>query len=55
MSHQPVVYDYSTSKFSFVSIAQGQALYTGNAMNKFYPIVYGEDISYADSDEDSAR
>ncbi|KAI8533067.1 hypothetical protein RHMOL_Rhmol11G0267400 [Rhododendron molle] len=33
----------------------GQALYTGNNMNKFYPIVYGEDIAYADSDEDSAR
>lgn len=37
------------------SIGQGHALYSGNEVNKFYPIVYGEDIASADSDEDSAR
>ncbi|PSS29469.1 Subtilisin-like protease [Actinidia chinensis var. chinensis] len=33
----------------------GQALYTGNDVDKFYPIVFGEDIAVADADEDSAR
>ncbi|XP_031271643.1 subtilisin-like protease SBT3.2 [Pistacia vera] len=33
----------------------GQAFYTGRMdMNKFYPIVYGEDIASIDADEDSA-
>ncbi|KAJ0010955.1 hypothetical protein Pint_34793 [Pistacia integerrima] len=33
----------------------GQAFYTGRMdMNKFYPIVYGEDIAAIDADEDSA-
>ncbi|XP_052193695.1 subtilisin-like protease SBT3.9 isoform X2 [Diospyros lotus] len=33
----------------------GQALYTGQDVDKFYPIVYGEDIVSADSYEESAR
>ncbi|PKI37202.1 subtilisin-like protease SBT3.9 isoform X1 [Punica granatum] len=33
----------------------GQALYTGKNVDKFYPIVYGEDIVAANSDESSAR
>ncbi|XP_043709927.1 subtilisin-like protease SBT3.9 isoform X2 [Telopea speciosissima] len=33
----------------------GQALYTGNHVEKLYPIVYGEDIASTDSDEDKAR
>ncbi|XP_028767967.1 subtilisin-like protease SBT3.9 [Neltuma alba] len=34
---------------------QGQSLYTGKDVNKFYPIVYGEDIESEDSDGESAR
>ncbi|KAK7264239.1 hypothetical protein RJT34_31845 [Clitoria ternatea] len=34
---------------------QGQSLYTGKDLSKFYPIVYGEDIAASDADEDSAR
>ncbi|KAI9127977.1 hypothetical protein K1719_000970 [Acacia pycnantha] len=34
---------------------QGQSLYTGKDVNKFYPIVYGEDIASEDSDGGSAR
>ncbi|GFY89720.1 subtilisin-like serine endopeptidase family protein [Actinidia rufa] len=33
----------------------GQALYIGNDVDKFYPIVFGEDIAVVDADEDSAR
>ncbi|XP_042508604.1 subtilisin-like protease SBT3.9 isoform X2 [Macadamia integrifolia] len=33
----------------------GQALYTGNHVEKFYPIVYGEDIASTDSDANNAR
>ncbi|KAL7206811.1 hypothetical protein ACSBR2_019504 [Camellia fascicularis] len=33
----------------------GQASYTGKDVNKFYPIVNGEDIAAVDADEDSAR
>ncbi|KAK4761222.1 hypothetical protein SAY87_006115 [Trapa incisa] len=33
----------------------GQALYTGKNVDKFYHIVYGEDIMSPGSDEDSAR
>ncbi|KAJ4966433.1 hypothetical protein NE237_018282 [Protea cynaroides] len=33
----------------------GQALYTGNHVEKFYPIVYGEDIVSTSSSEDEAR
>lgn len=33
----------------------GQSLYTGKGMNRFYRIVYGEDIVSSDADEDSAR
>ncbi|KAI4297674.1 hypothetical protein L6164_037555 [Bauhinia variegata] len=33
----------------------GQSLYTGKGLNKFYPIVYGEDIAATDADEESAR
>ncbi|CAL5329018.1 unnamed protein product [Camellia sinensis] len=32
----------------------GQASYTGKDVNKFYPIVNGEDIAAVDADEDSA-
>ncbi|XP_061340609.1 subtilisin-like protease SBT3.9 [Gastrolobium bilobum] len=34
---------------------QGQSLYTGKDLSKFYPIVYGEDIAASDADEESAR
>ncbi|CAI8616888.1 unnamed protein product [Vicia faba] len=34
---------------------QGQSLYTGKELNKFYPIVYGEDIAASDAGEESAR
>ncbi|KAG5145358.1 hypothetical protein JHK84_030901 [Glycine max] len=34
---------------------QGQSLYTGKDLSKFYPIVFGEDIAASDSDEESAR
>ncbi|XP_062175918.1 subtilisin-like protease SBT3.9 [Alnus glutinosa] len=33
----------------------GQAFYTRKDMNKFHPIVQGEDIAVVDADEDSAR
>lgn len=33
----------------------GQAIYRGKAVNKFYPIVYGEDIASTDADENDAR
>ncbi|XP_004292430.1 PREDICTED: subtilisin-like protease-like [Fragaria vesca subsp. vesca] len=32
----------------------GQGLYTGMHVNKFYPLVYGQDIASIDADEDSA-
>ncbi|KAM5548649.1 subtilisin-like protease SBT3.9 [Rosa sericea] len=32
----------------------GQGLYTGMDVNKFYPLVYGQDIASVDADEDSA-
>lgn len=32
----------------------GQALYMGKHVDKFYPIVFGEDIASSDADEDSA-
>lgn len=32
----------------------GQSLYTGREVNKFHPIVYGEDIAATDVDENSA-
>ncbi|TKY67617.1 Subtilisin protease SBT3.5 [Spatholobus suberectus] len=34
---------------------QGQSLYTGKGLSKFYPIVFGEDIAASDADEESAR
>ncbi|CAK8576636.1 unnamed protein product [Lathyrus sativus] len=34
---------------------QGQSLYTGKELNKFYPIVYGEDIATSNASEESAR
>ncbi|XP_020239439.1 subtilisin-like protease SBT3.5 isoform X2 [Cajanus cajan] len=33
---------------------QGQSLYTGKDLSKFYPIVYGEDIAVSDADQESA-
>ena len=33
---------------------QGQSFYTGREVNKFHPIVYGEDIAATDVDENSA-
>uniref|UniRef100_A0A2P2JHL8 Subtilisin-like protease SBT3.5 n=1 Tax=Rhizophora mucronata TaxID=61149 RepID=A0A2P2JHL8_RHIMU len=39
----------------FYLLKQGQALYTGKNADKFYPIVYGEDIVAADADKDEAR
>lgn len=35
-------------------LIQGQGLYTGMHVNKFYPLVYGQDIASIDADEDSA-
>ncbi|KAG4979477.1 hypothetical protein JHK84_033063 [Glycine max] len=34
---------------------QGQSLYTGKDLSKFYRIVFGEDIAASDADEKSAR
>ncbi|XP_027355421.1 subtilisin-like protease SBT3.5 [Abrus precatorius] len=34
---------------------QGQSLYTGKDLSKFYPIVYGEDIAASGADEENAR
>ncbi|KAL5053945.1 hypothetical protein RYX36_034627 [Vicia faba] len=33
---------------------KGQSLYTGKELNKFYPIMYGEDIATSDASEESA-
>lgn len=33
---------------------QGQGLYTGKTVNKFYPIAFAEDIASKSSDEDTA-
>ncbi|KOM57611.1 hypothetical protein LR48_Vigan11g064400 [Vigna angularis] len=34
---------------------EGQSLYKGKDLSKFYPVVLGEDIAALDADEESAR
>lgn len=40
--------------YKFYVLMQGQGLYTRMDLDKFYPLVYGEDIASNDADESSA-